>query len=304
MTLFCRLLPLWALLSSLAGYHFGAEIAPLEAAIIPLLTIIMFSMGLTLTFGEFVDAFREPLPLLIGVLLQFLLMPFLAWSISYFLALPATLFTGMVLLGTAPGGTASNVLTFLSGGRVALSVSMTTVSTLSAVIAMPWLSSLLLGTMVEVDRTGMLISILKMVTLPVLAGVLINRYWPRGVEPFKPYLSAIAVVAIALIVGVVVSLSADRLGSLSAAVVMAVLVHNILGLAAGYSFARLLRLDIATARTIAIEVGTQNSGLAATLALKHFSALAALPATLFSLSQNLFGSMLAAHWSRKPATDS
>ncbi|AMO57984.1 bile acid:sodium symporter family protein [Endozoicomonas montiporae] len=266
----------------------------------PLLAIIMFAMGLTLTIADLREALTDPRPLIMGVCLQFILMPVLAFSISQALSLPSELLVGMMLVGTAPGGTASNVLAYLAGGRVALSIGMTTLSTLMAVFVMPFLCSVYLSTVIKVDQVGMLISILKIVILPVAGGVLLNALCPKLINRIKPCLPSIAVIGICSAITLVIAMNADALASLSAIVVVAVLLHNTLGLISGYVSARLCGMDIPTARTVAIEVGTQNTGLAAALAFKHFTVLAALPGAIFSMTQNILGALLASYWSAKP----
>lgn len=269
----------------------------------PLLAIIMFAMGLTLTITDLREALTDVRPLAVGVCLQFILMPLLAWTISQALSLPTELLIGMMLVGTAPGGTASNVLAYLAGGRVALSIGMTTLSTLMAVVVMPFLCSLYLSTVIQVDQAGMLLSILKIVILPVAGGVLLNFLCPRQISRIKPCLPAVAVTGICCAITLVIALNADALATVSAVAIFAVLLHNILGLVSGYFSARLCGMDIPTARTVAIEVGTQNTGLAAALAFKHFSTLAALPGAIFSITQNLLGAWQAGYWSRKPPAE-
>ena len=299
MTQFTRLLPLWALCGLVLGYQFSSGLSQYGAAIGPVLAIIMFAMGLTLSLEECRTASRDIRPILIGVILQFLLMPLLALTISQTLGLSTALLTGMILVGSAPGGTASNILAYLASGRVALSVGMTVTSTLLSVLVTPWLCTLYLGQVIEVDQSGMLTSIVNIIIVPVLAGVILNAFCPHQVDRAKPYLPALAVTGVTTAIALVIALNADALASVSSVALLAVFLHNSLGLLAGYCSARLCGLDISSARTVAIEVGTQNSGLAAALAIKHFAALAALPAALFSIMQNLLGTSLAGYWSRK-----
>ncbi|MCW7554712.1 bile acid:sodium symporter family protein [Endozoicomonas gorgoniicola] len=301
--LFSRLLPLWALCGLIAGYYFSSAIAPYKPAMSLLLAIIMLAMGLTLTIADLREALTDVRPLVMGVCLQFILMPLLAYIISMNFSLSRELLVGMILVGTAPGGTASNVLAYLAGGRIALSIGMTTLSTLLAVVIMPLLSSLYLSTVVEVDKVGMLLSILQIIILPVAVGVLLNYFCPRQVSRIKPCLPSVAVAAISCGIALVVALNVDTLTTVSVAVVLAVLLHNILGLVSGYFFARLCGMNVPTARTVAIEVGTQNTGLAVALAFKHFTVLAALPGAVFSITQNLLGAWLASYWSGKPPAE-
>lgn len=297
-----RLLPLWALLASLFGYYFHAEVSIFKGMLVPVLAMIMFCMGLTLSFRDFIKPFRTPLPLLLGISIQFLLMPALAWCISTLLDLPPELLVGMVLVGAAPGGTASNVLTYLAGGRLALSIGMTAFSTLASVIFTPYLTTFWLDAVVDVNTYGILVSIAQMVIAPVLGGILLRSFFFDQVNRVEPYLPACAAMGIAIAICIVVALNASSLDQLSLFVVLGVLLHNSVGLAAGYGLARLFGQDIKTARTIAIEVGTQNTGMSAALAVKHFSVLAGLPAAIFSISQNILGTLLAGYWNRKNKT--
>ena len=258
----------------------------------------MFAMGLTLSLDDCCTALADLRPMLIGVILQFMLMPLLAFIISQMLGLPTALLAGMILVGSAPGGTASNVLAYLAGGRVALSVGMSIVSTLLSVLVTPWLCAFYLGEVIAVDQGGMLISIIKIVIGPVIGGVVLNALCPGLIDKVRPCLPSLAVIGISIAITLVIALNANTLAGVPPVALLAVFLHNSLGLLSGYYSARLLGLDIPCARTIAIEVGTQNSGLAAALAVKHFSALAALPAALFSIMQNLLGTSLAGYWSR------
>ncbi len=300
---FSLLLPLWALLASILGYFFSPELTPFKNTLIPIIALIMFVMGLTITTQDLKTTFRKPQPLMIGVLLQFLLMPASAWLISTILGLPQEILIGMILVGSAPGGTSSNVLTYLAGGRVALSVSMTTVSTLASIILTPWITALYLQEVIHVDRSAMLISIAQMIIIPVLAGILIKARLPNLVSIALPILPKIAVLGIASAICLVVALNAGSVTSLGILVLCAVVLHNISGLAAGYALARAMGQDRITARTIAIEVGTQNSGMASALAVKHFSVLAAIPSALFSVIQNIIGTGLSGFWSSRPTSD-
>ncbi len=300
---FSLLLPLWALLASIIGYVFSPELTQFKNALIPLIALIMFVMGLTITTQDLQETFKEPRPLLIGVILQFLLMPALAWSISLFLELPREILIGMILVGSAPGGTSSNVLTYLAGGRVALSVSMTAISTLASVIVTPWVTALYLKEVIEVDRGAMLLSIAQMIIIPVLFGMLIKAKLPKLVTRAQPILPKIAAFIIAAAICLVVALNAGALISLGTLTLFAVVLHNLSGLIAGYTLSRAMGQDQITARTIAIEVGTQNSGMASALAVKHFSVLAAIPSALFSIIQNIIGTGLASFWAARPSSD-
>ena len=238
----------------------------------PLLGVIMFGMGLTLSPQDFRVVFSRPKDVLIGCLAQFTVMPLLAMGLAWAFALPKELALGVVLVGCCPGGTASNVITYLAKGDLALSVGMTATSTLLAPLLTPLLVWLMAGTMVEVDTVGMLLSIVYVVIAPIVVGLLCQRFLPgftRGVVPFLPAFSSLA---IALVVGIIVSHNADRLLAGGLLVVLVVVLHNVCGLSVGYLIGRLLRLQEPKKRALAIEVGMQNSGLASSLATLHFAA--------------------------------
>ncbi|MCP8900622.1 bile acid:sodium symporter family protein [Gilvimarinus xylanilyticus] len=296
---FNRLFPLWAILLGTLGYLFPATFTPMAPGIAWLLALVMFAMGLTLSAADFARVVRTPRPILLGLALQFTVMPLAALAVSRFLGLSAELTTGMVLVGSAAGGTASNVIAWLAGGRVALSVSMTLASTLASVVLTPFITWMLLKNTVEINTLGMLASIAKIVVAPVLVGVAVHHFTAKTIKRLEPMLASIAVALIALIIAIVVALNAGRLASIGALVLLAVVLHNGMGLLGGYWLARALRFDEPTCRTIAIEVGMQNSGLAVALAQQFFTATAALPGALFSVWHNVSGSLLASWWRKR-----
>lgn len=273
---------------------------PARVAIVPLLGLVMFAMGMTLRLADFRAVARRPQVVGLGVLLQFTVMPFAAWLVAVAFGLPPQLVAGMVLVGASPGGTASNVICYLARGDVALSITLTAVSTVMAIAVTPFLTWLYVGQTVPVPVTGMLWDIARIVLLPVFAGVALNTWLGQRLGPARELFPAVSVLAIVLIIAIIVALNAHQLGSIGLAVVGAVMVHNLLGLAGGYWVPRLLGYDARTCRTLAIEVGMQNSGLGVALAIKHFSPLAALPGAVFSIWHNLSGASLAAQWARRP----
>ncbi|MCF1183067.1 bile acid:sodium symporter family protein [Marichromatium gracile] len=294
------LFPLWALAASLLALTFPEPLAALKPGIVPLLGVVMFGMGATLSPGQFTAVLRRPGVIGLGVASQYLLMPFAAWAIGLALGLPPQLLAGLVLVGAAPGGTASNVICYLARGDLALSIILTTVSTLLAVVLTPVLTLLYVGERVAVPALDMFWSILRIVLVPVALGVLVNRLLGARVAMFERVFPLISVAAIVFIIAVIVALNHDQLVTLGPLVALAVVLHNLTGLSLGYTLARLLGQGEARARTLAIEVGMQNSGLAVALAIKSFSAAAALPGALFSIWHNLSGALLAAWWSRRP----
>lgn len=295
-----NLFPLWALAGTAFAFFFPAALVPMKPAIVPLLGVVMFGMGIGLTAGNFLDVLRRPLPVALGVGLQFLVMPLLGWLLAVLAGLPPMLVAGVVLLGSCPGGTASNVICYLARGDVALSITLTAVSTLLAVVATPLLTLLYAGQTVPVPAIDMLFSILKVILLPVAAGVFLNHLFHRQLAPLRSGFPLLSVAAIVFIIAIIVALNRDQLASLAPVVALVVIAHNLLGLLAGYFLTRLAGRSRREARAIAIEVGMQNSGLAVALAVKYFSVTAALPGALFSIWHNLSGSLLAGWWGRRP----
>ncbi len=293
------LFPLWAVLVAGVAYGVPAPFVAAQGAIVPLLGLVMLSMGMTLTWANFAEVFRRPRPLLVGTTAQFLMMPLFGWLAAWLLRLPPQLGAGLVLVGACPGGTASNVVTYLARGDVALSISLTSLSTLLAVVATPFLTWVYVGQQVPVPVGEMLGSILKIVLVPVALGVAVNYWLGPRLKPLKHALPLLSVAAILIIIGVVVALNRANFAALGPTVALAVILHNGLGLLGGYWAGRLFGWDERINRTLAIEVGMQNSGLGVALALQYFSAAAALPGALFSVWHNLSGSLLAAWWSRR-----
>ena len=299
LTRFNSLFPLWALLISLIAFIANAPFAALGGAIVPLLSCVMFMMGLTLTKDDVARIAKDPKPVLIGVVLQFLLMPILALTFSKMLQLSNQLTIGMVLVGSCAGGTASNVVCYLAKGDVALSISMTMVSTIVGVIATPLLCSFYLSATISVDTWALLLSIVQMVFIPVMLGFTCKYFLEGITQVVEPLIPTLSVLLILLIIAIVVALNAERLLDVGLITLIAVVLHNISGLAGGFYVSRLFGLDIKQSQTIAIEVGMQNSGLGVALATQFFSATAALPGALFSVWHNISGSLLASLWGRK-----
>ena len=260
----------------------------------PMLGIIMFGMGLTLSPHDFQIVLSRPKDILIGCLAQFMVMPLLAFVLTWLFSLPKELALGVILVGCCPGGTASNVITYLAKGDLALSVGMTAASTLLAPILTPLLVWLLAGTMVDVDTLGMLQSIIYVVIAPIVIGLLCQRFIPQLTKRVTPYLPAFSSIVIALVVGIIVSHNADRLLLGGTAVILVVMTHNLLGLSLGFLISRLLHLAKPKCVALSIEVGMQNSGLASSLAVLHFAAypLAAIPGAVFSVWHNISGALM------------
>lgn len=260
-----------------------------------LLGVVMFGMGLTLNLQDFKVVFSRPKDVVTGCVAQFTIMPLLAWVLSKLFHLDEALALGVVLVGCCPGGTASNVITYLAKGDLALSVGMTGVSTLMAPILTPLLTWLLAGKSVNVDVASMFLSILWIVILPIILGLVVKGLWPKFTERATDYLPAFSSVAIAFIVAIVIAANANKLLAGGLLIVVVVMLHNICGLSLGYMIGRLLKLSEPKKRAISIEVGMQNSGLASSLATIHFAAypLATIPGAIFSVWHNLSGTAVA-----------
>lgn len=286
--------PLLVILGGIIGFLLPEVTSQGAPAVNPLLGIIMFGMGLTLKPADFRLVFTRPLPVVIGVVAQYLIMPLTAVLVVWLLRLPAEVAAGVILVGCAPGGTSSNVVSYLARGDVALSVTMTSVSTLLAPVITPLLVSWLAGQYMPVQAGPMALSIVQVVLVPVVLGLLVSTFLPRVVEAVTPVLPWISVIAISSIVAIVVGGSRERILEAGLIVLAAVILHNLLGYVLGYGVGALFGQPVPVKRTMAIEVGMQNSGLAAGLAATYMSPLAALPAAVFSVWHNLSGALLAA----------
>lgn len=295
--------PLGAIAVTLFSFYYPEVLAPYRGSIVPLLGVVMLGMGMTLRPENFLEILQRPGLILLGVALQYLLMPFIAWAVSLLLGLPVALMAGMVLVGSCPGGTASNVICYLARGDVALSITLTTVSTLLAVVLTPVITWLYINRAVPVPVAGMMLDILRIIVLPVIAGMMLNRYLGHYLHVIKHLFPFISVAAIILIIGIIVALNRSQLPMLALPVLAAVFWHNLLGLAGGYSLAGFFSSDERVRRTLAIEVGMQNSGLGVALAQLYLPAAASLPGAVFSIWHNITGSILAGYWSRRTATE-
>ena len=267
-----------------------------------MLGIIMLGMGMTLHWQDFSHVLRHPRDLGLGLVVQFGCMPLLAFALCHVFALPPELAMGMILVGTAPGGTASNVLTFIARGDVAFSVAMTAAATLVSLLLTPPLTWLLGGVWVPVDMGGLFWSIVKIVLVPVLLGLLLHHFQRGLVDRLMPFLPLASALVITLVIAGIIAVNAQNILSAGPAIFAAVIAHNFLGLAVGWFAACRLRFAPPRRRALAIEIGTQNSGLATALALAHFTPAAAIAGALFSVWQNISGALLSNFWATRPVT--
>ncbi|ASK28001.1 bile acid:sodium symporter family protein [Neisseria chenwenguii] len=292
---------LWAALC--AGTAFAApDIFKWVLPHVPLLLgVIMFGMGLTLSPSDFKIIGKYPKAVVVGVIAQFAIMPLTAYALTRALQLPSEIAIGVILVGCCPGGTASNVITYLARGNVALSVAVTSVTTLLAPVFTPAIFLLLAHEMLDIQASAIFVSILKMVLLPIVLGVIAHKFFRSQTEKAAGLLPMVSVVAIVLIIGAVVGASKGKIIESGLLIFGVVVLHNGIGYLLGFFAAKLCKLPYDAQKTLAIEVGMQNSGLGAALAAAHFAAapVVAVPSALFSVWHNISGSLLASYWAAK-----
>ncbi len=262
------------------------------------LAVVMLGMGMTLSPADFARVTSRPGAVLAGFVAQFSIMPTAAWGIATLMNLPTPFAVGLILVGCCPGGTASNVVTYIAKADVALSVTMTTCSTLAAVIFTPLLTSLLAGHLVEVDSLKLFLDTLQVVVAPVAIGIALNQWAPAIVTRVTPVAPLVSVLAVALICGAIIGQNAAAVRESGLTLLTGIVLLHAIGFGVGYAFARVFRFSPVVARTISIEVGMQNSGLGAVLAKNNFPAepLTAVPCAISALVHSVLGSMLAGLW--------
>ena len=293
-----NLFPLWAILFSIWAYFDSETWLGFQDFVIPLLSIVMFAMGLTLKIENFYKIFKNLRIVFFGIFLQFLLMPFIGYLLILIFNIEKIIAVGVLLVGCAPGGTASNVICYLAKGDVALSISLTICSTFLAIFFMPGLFWLYTGNNIEVPVLQMMLSILKIVILPVALGIILNGLNLKFVNKIRVGLPLIAVTAIVIIIATIIGSSANQILIYGWLVLLIVILHNLAGFMLGYYSCYFLGLEKKISRTIAIEIAMQNSGLATALAIKYFSAISAVPAAFYSIWHNISGSLIASFWKR------
>lgn len=291
---------LWVILFAVLGFVLPDTFKQLTPYIVTLLGIIMFGMGLTLSLDDFKEVARRPVDVGIGVAAQFLIMPIIAVILTMIIPMSPEVAAGVILVGCCPGGTSSNVMTYLSKGDVALSVACTSVTTLAAPIVTPFLVWLFASQFLPVDAMAMFISIVKVILVPLALGFLLQKLLPGVVKAAVPALPLVSVVGIVLIVAAVVGASKAAIASSGLMIFAVVVLHNGIGYLLGYLAARASGLSVAKRKAIAIEVGMQNSGLGAALANAHFSPVAAVPSAIFSVWHNISGALIANYFSQVP----
>lgn len=283
----------WAVIFAIIGFIVPSAFVGLKGLIVPALGIIMFGMGLTLTWKDFSEVGKRPGQVLLGVVAQFAIMPLVAWLLTKIFHLDPMLALGVVLVGCCPGGTSSNVITFLAKGDVALSVTITTISTLLAPLVTPLLLQVYAGSTIAVSTGTLMLAIAKMVLVPIVAGIVVHQLLGAKVQPAVAVLPLVSVVCIVVIISIVVALSQAKIAESGILIFGVVILHNLLGYTGGYLLGRAAGFSLPAQRAIMVEVGMQNSGLGAALAATYFNPVAALPSALFSVWHNISGALLA-----------
>jgi BASS family bile acid:Na+ symporter len=285
-------------LFSIITYFYPRQFAKLAYLITPALGIVMLGMGMTLGSEDFKRIFQSPQDVLVGFCAQYGVMPFTGFALAKILGLEPLLAAGVVLVGSCPGGTASNVITYLARGDVALSVSITSLTTIFSPILTPLLTYVFAGQWIPVPVINLFISTIEIILIPVILGIGIRGLFKEKVNAAVQVLPMVSSITIIFLVGIIVAINAEFLRETGLRTGIAVVLHNIIGLFLGFYLARLFGMEISKARAVSIEVGMQNSGLGVALASTHFGELAALPSAMFSVWHNISGSALARWWRR------
>ncbi|UOQ43910.1 bile acid:sodium symporter family protein [Halobacillus salinarum] len=294
---------LWVVLFAILAFAFPEGFTWIAPYIVPLLGIIMFGMGLTLSKNDFQEVFKRPKDVAIGVAAQFVMMPLIAFLLVSVLPVSKEVAVGVILVGCCPGGTSSNVMTYLSKGDTALSVSITAVSTLLAPFLTPALILLFASQWLPVSASALFLSIVKIVIVPIVLGLIVKALLGNKVEAGIKVLPLVSVIAIVAIVAAVIGVNQEQIAQTGAFIFAIVVLHNVIGYAAGYGLGKLFKMEPAKKRAVSIEVGMQNSGLGASLAAVHFSPLAAVPSAIFSVWHNISGPIIATIFRKQKEKD-
>ena len=260
-----------------------------------LLSIVLFTMGTTLKLDDFINVFRNPKEIAVGISAQYVIMPLMAFALASAFSLDTALTVGLILVGTVPGGTASDVITFLAKGDVALSVSLTAVSTVISPILTPVITLLLIGNQIHFNPVGLFISIVEIVIVPIILGLILNYKFPNFCEKLKVYLPTVSSIVICLIVAGAIGANKQAILTSSAIILVVIVLQYLLAMLIGFGIGYLAGMDKKQRITVAIELAFQNSGLSTSLAKTHFPNLsqATVPGALYSVLQNFAGSILA-----------
>jgi BASS family bile acid:Na+ symporter len=300
---FTSLMPLWVVSLGLLGYIYPPPLVWFRPYLEWMFFGTMLGIGCAMNFSDFRPLRERPQLVLLGILVQFIVMPGCGFLIAKALRLPPELFLGMILVGVVPGAMASNVIAYLAKTDVAYSIAVTSTATLLSPLLTPALTYLYASTVIQIDFLSMLLSILRIVILPLLIGFGLKHWFRPKIEKMHDLFPALSTLCIAVICGMVVALNQSRMASVTALLFLAIVLHNLLGYAGGYLGGMLLRFDLRRRRTLSIEVGMQNAGLGAVLAVTHFSAETALVPALFATWCVITASMLARFWGRQQRRD-
>lgn len=294
-----KLFPLWVIVFSLYAFFYPDPFKPYAKDISYLLGVIMLGMGLTMSIDDFKLVLTRPKDVFFGVFFRYLIMPFVGFAVAKILGLPPALAAGLILVGCCPSGTASNVMTFLARGDTALSVTVSSVNTILAPVLTPYIFLLLAGTLIPIKAEALLIDILKIVLVPIAIGVGMRTLLSSFVDRIMKIVPVVSVVCIVFVIAIVIALNAAKLATVAVIAFAAVALHNAIGLGVGYGASRTVGMSEDKSKAICFEIGMENSGLAAALALAHLDPIAAIPGAIFSVWHNLTGSVLAGYWSSK-----
>lgn len=290
---------IWVIIFAVLAYYMPENFTWIAPYISLLLGIIMFGMGLTLSIDDFGEIFRTPRSVIIAVIAQYTIMPLLAFGLATGFNLPPEVAVGVILVGCCPGGTASNVMTYLARGNTALSVTVTAVSTILAPILTPTLTLIFASRWLPVSAGEMFFSIIQIVIIPIVLGLIVRYFFHEQVEKSVNVLPLVSVVGIVMVASAVVAVNTEEIATTGLLIFSVVILHNLLGLLIGYLLAKVAKLEFDDQKAISIEVGMQNSGLGSALALAHFAPIAAVPSALFSVWHNISGPLLATWWGKR-----
>ncbi|UXR78045.1 MULTISPECIES: bile acid:sodium symporter family protein [unclassified Staphylococcus] len=289
----------WVLLVSIIAFTAPHLFSGVSDMIPYLLGVVMLGMGLTIKVSDFKLVFQYPKPVITGVVLQYTIMPLLAYLIVKAFQLPPDIAIGVLLVGCCPGGTTSNVMSYIAKANVALSVTITSISTILAPVLTPGFMYLFAREWMDVSFMSMFASVTKVVLVPILIGLLVQRFFKTFSEKTEDVLPLVSVIAISIILGAVVAGSRELIIQTGLLIFTVVIAHNVLGYATGYFLANVLKLNYPDKKAVSIEVGMQNSALATSLATVHFNPLAAVPGAVFSLVHCITGPILARYWAKR-----
>lgn len=293
----------WVILFGVLAFVFPEGFSWIAPHISLLLGVIMFGMGLTLSLNDFKGIIKAPKSVIIGVIAQFTIMPLLAFGLATAFQLPPEVAVGVILVGCCPGGTASNVMTFLARGNTALSVTITAFSTILAPILTPALTLLFASKWLPISAGDMFLSIVQIILIPIVLGIIVRLIFQKQVEKSVKALPLISVIGIVAVAAAVVSVNTDEIATTGLLIFSVVMLHNILGLLIGFLLGKVFRLEFNDQKAISIEVGMQNSGLGSALALAHFAPIAAVPSAIFSVWHNISGPLIATWWGKKSSDE-